>query len=155
MGQYIGNARVLEILTANVRDDLVPNGADGPSPAQVAAGELAGPVGSGTTEFELSQDVPGGYEHNVAVLVQRFLLDELISNTTDIQFNVNVGSDDTITCSDPIASAILSVLKPDDRLLVQGATETSNNGRHIVVDVQYQDPNITITVQSQLVDEDT
>ena len=36
MGQYIGNARVLEVLTANVRDDLVPDGVDGPSPAQVA-----------------------------------------------------------------------------------------------------------------------
>lgn len=58
---YIGNGRTLLIFAPNVRDDIIPNGVD--------------------STFELSQEVPGGYEGNIIVLRKRYIIDEILAPT--------------------------------------------------------------------------
>ena len=72
---YIGNGRTLLIVGTNVRDDLVPayNDVTKSWPEDGAFDK---------TTFELSQEVPGGYEENVLVLRQEYKKDVLVSNTT-------------------------------------------------------------------------
>ena len=58
---YIGNARSLLIIGSNTRDDLVPQF-------------------EGQQTFELSQEVPGGYENSIAVLKQKYIIQNIIFN---------------------------------------------------------------------------
>ena len=99
---YIGNARSLLIVGPNTRDDLVST-----VPNQVT--------------FELSQEVPGGYESNVTVLRQKYLTDNLITDNNTISIDqVEVGRRTTpsterlLQSSDPSVCAALSVVKTGD-----------------------------------------
>lgn len=63
---YIGNGKSLLIVGSNTRDDLVPNEADK------------------KTVFTLSQEVPGGYESNVTVLRQKYVIHNIIQDTDKV-----------------------------------------------------------------------
>ena len=130
MGKYIGNARVLEIFTSNVRDDIEPDGV--------------------SVTFPLSQEVPGGHEENVMVMRRKFTTCELLTGSSVVEFNA-IG--DTITCSNANASLLLSTVKPGDTLIIAGAVNALNNGEHTVLSVSYSDPNITIELDASLADE--
>ena len=113
---YIGNARTLLIVGTNVRDDLVPGYAD---PLQTT-----GPFDK--TSFQLSQEVPGGHELNVSVFRQRYIIEELIEDTT----SVDIVTDSTslkITCSNSSIASALSIVKDGENIIIDGSSNTNNN----------------------------
>ena len=152
MGNYIGNARVLEIFTRNVRDDLVP--------------EETAP-GIWKSSFELSQEVPGGSGENILVLRHEWKIDQILSDVTTVDFVVNAG-DDSIESTDPETVLMLAHLQDgkdnagtqsneSDYIIISGAVASlgQNNGRHKIKNITYNEsaPSIKIEVQSTLVDE--
>ncbi len=116
MGHYIGNARTLEIYAPNLRDDLVPD------------------PGTNKVTFDLSQEVPGGYEGNVLVFRRKFLYNQLCED------NLTIAIDDvtnTLTTSDDILAAVLSSVVPGQSILLEGATDVANNALYRVETVDY------------------
>lgn len=127
---YIRGALPFLIYNPNTRDDIVPDGV--------------------SASFELSQEVPGGYENNVQVIRREFKYESLITSCVSISFD---GDENKITCSVPAIAAALSTVSIGDVLQVEGALETSNNASHIVQSVEYNGESITFTVNNQLADE--
>jgi len=133
---YIGNAKTPLLLASNVRDDLIPNGVK--------------------REFELSQEVPGGYEENVIVVRRRFLEDTLIESTNLVQIEKSneVLQDSTITIADNYLAAAFSVITPESQngardgdylKIVYDATQFSFNK---VKSVSYNRDSITILLET-------
>lgn len=122
---YIGNANPPQIYADNVRDDIVPD----PNTNKVV--------------FDLSQEVPGGYEGNVTVLRKKFRVNDVIDSTVAISFD---GSSDEIRSTNATVSALLSRLQIGEAIIVSGASVPSNNGTFVITNVVYNDPNIAITV---------
>lgn len=100
---YIGNSRSLLIINSNVRDDLIPEEVEG--------------VWKNT--FELSQEVPGGFEGNVTVIRQKYILDSVVEGASGEKISISAnGSSATLTCNDPAISAALSIIRPQEHRLV-------------------------------------
>lgn len=120
---YIGNARSLELYATNVRDDLIPD------------------PGTSKVTFDLSQEVPGGYEANVVVLRRKFVYDELFVSTSITLSQ----SGNTLTCTNAEASLLLSTTRPGDSIKIVGSSFPGNEGLHLVQSVAYTSPNCVIT----------
>lgn len=117
---YIGNARSLLIVGPNTRDDLVST------------------VENQVT-FELSQEVPGGYESNVTVLRQKYIIDNLITNNNSITVDqAEVGRRTTpsterlLQSSDSAVRAALSVVKVGDIVKLSIPSSPSNSLNDVV-----------------------
>jgi microcystin-dependent protein len=130
---YIGSGKEIVILPNNLREDLVPDGSDGPSPAAVAAGD-AGPVGSGTTQFSLTTEVPGGVEHQIRVIKRKFELCELLKDTTNVDID---GVANKITSADSTASDQLSHFKVGQKIIIKGASNAQNNNDFTISSIDY------------------
>lgn len=124
---YIRGALPFLIYNPNTRDDIVPNGIQ--------------------SSFELSQEVPGGYEGNVQVIRREFKYDPLIQSCTAISF---VGGSNEIICDVPAIAAALSSISEGDVLIVEGSEYEENNGTHVITSVTYNGDSITIKVSSLL-----
>jgi microcystin-dependent protein len=127
---YIRGALPFLIYNPNTRDDIAPDGI--------------------SASFELSQEVPGGYENNVQVIRREFKFESLITSCVSISFDAD---NNAITCDVPAIAAALSTVSAGDVLKVEGSTESQNNGNHVVQSVQYDGESITFVVDNQLVDE--
>ena len=127
---YIRGALPFLIYNPNTRDDIIPDGI--------------------RTSFELSQEVPGGYENNVQVIKREFKDESLIQNCVSIAF---VGSSDSITCSVPAIAAALSTINAGESIKVSGAAQADNNGKFTVTSVTYDGQSITIVLDTSLVSE--
>jgi microcystin-dependent protein len=127
---YIGNAKSPLIIGSNTRDDLVP-------------------TFDGQTTFQLSQEVPGGYENSIIVLKQAYTTQSIISNNTDISI---VDTDRTVlvdgelvartearlTTTSPYIAVSLSNIKPGDHITVSLSDASSSlNDTFEVIDVIY------------------
>jgi hypothetical protein len=117
---YIGNARSLLIVGPNTRDDLIST------------------VENQVT-FELSQEVPGGYESNVTVLRQKYIIDNLITNNNSITVDqAEVGRRTTpsterlLQSSDSAVRAALSVVKVGDIVKLSIPSSPSNSLNDVV-----------------------
>lgn len=133
---YIGNARTLLIVGTNVRDDIVPGYTD---PLQTT-GDFD------KTSFELSQEVPGGHELNISVIRQKYIIDELLVDTT----SVDIVTDSTslkITSSDASVSSALSIVKENQFLIIEGSSNSSNNTSFKILDVIYDGSSIEIILE--------
>ena len=133
---YIGNARTLLIVGTNVRDDIVPGYTD---PLQTT-GDFD------KTSFELSQEVPGGHELNVSVFRQKYIIDELLVDTT----SVDIVTDSTslkITSSDASVSSALSIVKENQFIIIEGSSNSSNNTSFKILDVIYDGSSIEIILE--------
>ena len=147
---YIGNGRTLVILGTNVRDDIVPTysnplNPDGSKKQYPESGDFD------QTEFELSQEVPGGYEQNALVLRQKYITDELIQNTTTVNIVVTPlpdgGVSDTfkIVCNNTTVSSTLAIVREkmkffsgsEHKITISGSAVAKNNNTFTVVDVAY------------------
>lgn len=128
---YIRGALPFLIYNPNTRDDIRPDGI--------------------RSTFELSQEVPGGYENNVQVIRREFKYEPLIQSCTSIAFDSTANE---ITCSVPAIAAALSTVNAGDVFKVEGAAEAQNNDNHVVTSVVYDGQIITFTVETELVDED-
>ena len=130
---YIGNSKSLLIISDNVRDDIIP--------------ELVGGVLKDT--FELSQEVPGGFEGNITVLRQRYVLDPVVSGTTSDTITITcAGSVGTLSCEDPAIAAALSVIRKNDHKLIikiENRTPSELNNTFNVTNVVYTGNSILIT----------
>jgi microcystin-dependent protein len=137
---YIGNARSLLIVGSNTRDDLVS-----------------------TTEnqvtFELSQEVPGGYESNITVLRQKYIIDNLISNNTSISVDqvevarrTTPSSERLLQSSDAAVRAALSTIKVGDVVKFSIPSQPTNSLNDVVgfpvAEVVYTGDNIKIYLQT-------
>jgi microcystin-dependent protein len=120
---YIRGALPFLIYNPNTRDDIVPNGS--------------------SSSFELSQEVPGGYENNVQVIRREFKSDVLVQSCSSIAFD---GLLSQISCSESSIAAALSLVQVGDVVRVQGATNAANNGDLLITAVTYNGQNIVITV---------
>lgn len=126
---YIGNARSLLVINSNVRDDLIPEKISG--------------VWKDT--FELSQEVPGGFEGNVTVIRQKYVVDPVVEGAPSNKISIQAtGMVATLTCNDPALSAALSAIRNTDHLLVvkvnnsDPGRDTSFQGQGFTVDsVEY------------------
>ena len=149
---YLGNAKTPQIFAPNNREDLIPVGTDGPSPAAVAAAEDPGPIGPGTTGFILEQEVPGGYEESLRVHKRKFIICDLVTDSPNITFN---DTTNTITISDDNVATLFSTAKVGQTLLISGAIDPQNNGRQRILSISFDDvlKDITITVDGTLVNE--
>lgn len=137
---YIGNSRSLLIVTDNVRDDIIPkfNGI------------------AWETKFELSQEVPGGFEGNVTVLRQKYIKDVIVSGVDHPI--ISITSDDTskiatLSCSNASIAAALSVIQPNEHKLIisidnrtSSVFEGSSAGDKLfdITEVNYNGSNIEI-----------
>jgi len=88
MGDYIGNKPSFQVFPENTKDDLIPFGLNDLS-------------GTGNT-FLLSQEVPGGYEGNVQVVVNNVIQDIETAYTIG---GIGVNLNREITFVDALASA--------------------------------------------------
>lgn len=130
---YIGNGRTLLIFGPNVRDDIVPDGV--------------------SSTFQLSQEVPGGYEGNVIVVRKRYLYDELVAGTSAIDVD---GSAEIISVpADQDLAAALSIVQvaPTDtdasNIHISGSTN-GNDGVYKISQVDYDGTTITIHLVGNL-----
>lgn len=133
---YIGNGRTLLIFGPNVRDDIIPDGT--------------------TITFELSQEVPGGYEGNVIVVRKRYLLDELVAGSTAIEVD-GVTEEIKITTDEDLAAAFSIVQVPEtdneaSNIVISGSLN-GNDGAYRVSSVSYDGAEITIGIVGNLQDE--
>lgn len=127
---YIGNADPRLLYPDNVRDDLIPN------PPQ--------------SLFNLSQEVPGGYEGNVFVFKRTHKFINVIESD-NIEF---INSSNTIVCSDSIQSSIIqSSVKVGDFIRLSGSSVSQNNSIFEVLSISYSNPNITIELNNPIIDE--
>lgn len=126
---YIGNGRTLLVFGPNVQDDIVPDGVLG--------------------SFLLSQEVPGGYEGNVLVVRRRYLIDELVTGSTEISFSA---PDQIQVLANSVLAAALSVVQvpttanDTSNIIVTGAVDPLNNGVTRITDVFYDGNVVTITI---------
>lgn len=135
---YIGNAKTPLLLASNVRDDLIPDGVK--------------------REFELSQEVPGGYEENVIVVRRRFLDDTLIESTNLVEIVKSEvpGADSTITITDNYLAAAFSVITPEsqngakdgDYLKIVYGADATQFSFNKVKSVSYNRDSITISLET-------
>lgn len=128
---YIRGALPNLIYNPNTRDDLLPDGL--------------------TSTFELSQEVPGGYEGNVQVTRREFKSDELIQSSTS-SFTFNAGLS-TISSANSAVAAALSVLNIGEIIEISGATNPSNNDEFLITSIVYDGASISIEVIGVLVNE--
>jgi microcystin-dependent protein len=128
---YLGNADPKLLFPDNVRDDLIPN------PPQ--------------TLFNLSQEVPGGYEGNVFVFKRKHSFIEVLFQTSELSFD---NATTTIECNDSITSSILrSNLREGYFIRISDALNAQNNAIFQIVNLSYSDPNIVLTLNNPVVDE--
>lgn len=133
---YIRGALPFLIYNPNTRDDIVPDGV--------------------TQRFELSQEVPGGYEGNVQVIKREYKLDALVQSSPLISFGSSVlPSGDVeykIICENAPLAAALSVVNPGDVILVSGASNDENNTAqgHIVLSTQYDGSTVSLSVEPEV-----
>lgn len=142
---YIGNGRTLLILGSNVRDDLTPG---------YKPGTTTGPFDKNV--FDLSQEVPGGYESNVYVFRQKYITERLITNSTSGQITIpeSAGTTFTVTSSNTAIAAALSDIKEtiklyadsNHKLTISGSAIADNNGTFQIVGCTYNGSTITITL---------
>lgn len=128
---YIGNARTPLIFGPNTRDDIIPDGT--------------------SSTFNLTQEVPGGYEANVMVIRQRYVKKPLVSNTNALVFT---HLPDVLSTTDQDLAAALSRVVPGDYLVISG-TGISSVGTFPIIDVDYNGTQIEIRVNGNLVPGDT
>lgn len=134
---YIGNARSLLIIGSNAKDDLVPEY-------------------SGQTIFQLSQEVPGGYESNITVLKQKYIQDTLVTESTSITigpgtsgYSVNTKK---LSCPAGNLATLLSTIKfstdiySTDLIITVDGT-SPYNGSFRIVDVKYSGSSIDIEIE--------
>lgn len=135
---YIGNGRTLLVLGSNVRDDIVPDNT--------------------STTFNLSQEVPGGYEGNVYVFKQTYITENLITGvvgnnaTTGITF-ASQTTTFTITTNNAAIAAALSDIKETVKLysdlnhtITISGSSNGNNGTFTIVSCSYNGSTLTITL---------
>jgi len=127
---YLGNIDPKTLFAENVRDDLVPDGT--------------------TTLFNLTQEVPGGYESNIFVFRKEHQFIRLLSDVATLTLD---DTTQTIECSDENDSVILTRIQVGDFIKISGAVDAGNNKITQVTAVSYADPVTTITVSDALVDE--
>lgn len=137
---YIGNGRTLLVVGSNVRDDIVPTG--------------------DKKTFVLSQEVPGGYGQNVLVFRQRYIVREVLTNTTlvTIESLGNGTGLSKLVCSNASAAAALSSIKEPTgtytnsghKIIISGSSITALNEARDVTDVSYDGQTIEITFKSNL-----
>jgi microcystin-dependent protein len=134
---YIRGALPFLIYNPNTRDDILPDGVK--------------------SSFELSQEVPGGYESNVQVIKRELKSDVLLQGCDLISFTAPSVVDEvsTISCAAAGAAAALSIIEPGNRIKVTGASETSNNDEFLVLSVVYNGTTINLSVQGVLTTEAT
>jgi len=144
---YIGNGRTLLIVGTNVRDDLVP-AYDDVTKSWPEDGAFD------KTTFELSQEVPGGYEENVLVLRQEYKKDVLVSNTTLLSIQLVSATQIKLVCSNASLAAALSAIEEptegfDDTqtLTISGSSNSNNNQKFVLQDVVYNGSTIEIFLQ--------
>jgi len=109
---YIGNFTPLQMFPENTRDDIVP------APPQ--------------TTFNLSQEVPGGYEGNIMVFKRQYRTDQIVAGSSTISFNF---SSNAMTTSNASVATALSLCVPGELLLV--ANTASNNGTYKILTIAY------------------
>lgn len=136
---YIGNALTALIYAAKHRDDIVPDGV--------------------TSTFELSQQVPGGYESNILVFRRRYIKDVLVANSSLIDID---GTAEKITITDNALAGVFSVVQPPvpgispgDNLHISGAVNGLNNSVFPVLPngVIYDGASIEILLDGNLISE--
>lgn len=142
---YIGNGRTLLVLGSNVRDDLVP----GYNP-----GTSTGPFDK--TTFNLSQEVPGGYEGNIYVFRQTYIFEKLIQSNSNGAISIrNVGAStfEVYSSDDAIAAALSSIRESlrtftdsDHTLTISGSATAANNNRFTIENCVYNGTEIVITL---------
>jgi len=131
---YIGNAKSPLIFGPNTRDDIVPDGTK--------------------TIFDLSQEVPGGYEENITVIRQKYITRSIVKNTTNLVFENNVLGDQISTTDQDLAAA-LSRFAPGDFLIVAGPSSVDSLGTYGVTAVDYNGTDISITVDGNILPADS
>jgi hypothetical protein len=113
---YVGNAHPPLIYAPGTRDDIIPS-----------------PITNQVT-FELSQEVPGGYEGNVLVLRRKFLLNELCNSNNDVTLNSLANS---LYTNDPVLASVLSSVIVGQNIKIEGAAISSNNGIKKIASIVY------------------
>jgi len=141
---YIGNGRTLLVLGSNVRDDLTPGYESASSPAPFDK-----------TNFELSQEVPGGYENNIYVFKQTYISEVIVQDTNLISIaEDNLNSKFSITTTNAALSSALSDIKETTKtyadqnhtITISGSTNSSNNGTFKVESLSYDGTSATIVL---------
>ncbi|MFN4975839.1 MAG: tail fiber protein [Bacteroidota bacterium] len=127
---YIGNGRTLLVLGSNVRDDLLVDGT--------------------TSTFNLSQEVPGGYESNVYVFRQTYIRERVITSSPVIPGTPNVGlvkirnvtgtTFEVYSDDDSISAALSSIRETiktfpggDHTLTITGSAVLGNNNQPFII----------------------
>lgn len=103
MSSYIGNADPKLIFPDNTRDDLIPDGIK--------------------QTFELSQEVPGGYELNVAVFRKKHHFTKIVRDDERIGFD---GTNEWLYTDDNSVIAALQDIQSGDLIKVEGSTSNDN-----------------------------
>lgn len=122
---YIGNSKSVLVFGPNKRDDILPDGA--------------------TDTFDLSLEVPGGYEGNVTVVRKKYVRKLVVETNTNIAFD---GTNEQVEPNSTVANLFKDV-KVGDNLHITGAASGSNNGDFEVTAIDYD--NFHFTVNANLV----
>lgn len=163
---YIGNGRTLVVLGTNVRDDITPTYSN-PLRSNGTKKEYPQDGPFDQKEFELSQEVPGGYEQNIFVVRQKYITDSLIESTTEVDIVVTPESEGGVTdtfkivCSNPSIAAALSIVREkmeffsgsEHKLTISGSADPKNNNTFTVVDVSYSGVGSSIEITLNKIDE--
>lgn len=129
---YIGGTKSLLILGSNTKDDLIPSGGN-------------------STSFELSQEVPGGYESSITVVKQKYTVEPLVSSATTI--SIEAGTDTSykvISCdTTSIATVLAAKLRLGDKLLIQTSISGSYyNNTFTIIGLSFDGTSIEIQIQT-------
>jgi microcystin-dependent protein len=125
---YLGNADPKLLFPDNVRDDLIPN------PPQ--------------TLFNLSQEVPGGYEGNVFVFKRKHKFIKIVSDNDTMILDA-LGA---LTCNDQDTSNLLkSNIREGDFIRVSGSAVPQNNKIFQVGPIFYSSPTIGIQLLNTVI----
>lgn len=131
---YIRGALPFLIYNPHTRDDILTDGIK--------------------SSFELSQEVPGGYENNVQVIRREQKYDTLIQDCNSISLTGEVSpTTSEVSCLVPAIAAALSSINVGDFLRIEGSSNTVNNGDFAVTNVVYNGSSIVITIDGYLVNE--
>jgi len=133
---YIGNGRTLLIFGPNAQDDIVPDGV--------------------SSTFNLSQEVPGGYEGNVVVVRKRYLLDQLIVENGGAPISL-VSPNRITTINTDVAAALSIVQAPttdnDSSNIHISGSGAGNDGVYRVASINYTGDQIEIFIIGTFFDE--